>query len=150
MGMLERIADDMKTALKGGDKFRLETLRTLRAVLLEKQVERRPSGGMTGEDEIAALTSASKKRRESIDVYRKAGREDLAGQEERELAIIQEFLPQQLTAAEIEKIVQAVVAEQQASGQKDFGKVMPLVMKQLKGKADGKLVQETVKRLLGT
>ena len=150
MGMMEKIADDMKTAMKSGDKFRLETLRTLRAALLEKQVERRPSGGMTADDEVAALTSASKKRRESIDIFRQAGRNDLADQEERELGIIQEYLPKQLSAAEVEVLVKEIIAQQNAVGQKDFGKVMPLVMKQAKGRADGKIVQETVKRLLGS
>jgi uncharacterized protein YqeY len=149
MGLMEKIADDMKTALKSREQLRLETLRTLRAVLLEKQVEKRPSGGMTPDDEIAALTSASKKRKESIEIYRQHGRNDLAEQEEQELAIIQEYLPKQLSGLEIESVVSRVINETGVVTSKDFGKVMSAVMKELKGKADGKIIQESVKKLLG-
>jgi uncharacterized protein YqeY len=149
MTLLEKIADEMKKAMKSGEKLRLETLRMIRAGLLEKQVEKRPSGGITAEDEIAVLISASKKRKEAIEIYRKVGREDLAGQEEKELAIIQEYLPKQMSEADIESFVKKVITETSASSQKDFGNVMPLVMKELKGKADGRLVQELVKKYLG-
>ena len=149
MSLLENISDDMKKAMKSREKLRLETLRLIRAGLLEKQVEKRPSGGMTAEDEIAVLNSASKKRKESIEIYRKVGREDLAGQEEKELAIIQEYLPKQLSEEEVEGFIKKVITETSASSQKDFGKVMPLVMKELKGKADGRLIQELVKKHLG-
>lgn len=146
---MERIAEDMKAAMKSGEKLRLETLRTLRAGLLEKQVEKRPFGGMTPEDEIAVFISQSKKRKEAIEVYRQNGRNDLADQEEQELGIIQAYLPKQLSSAEIEDVVKKIIADTGASTAKDFGKVMPVVMKELKGKADGKIIQETVKKLLG-
>jgi uncharacterized protein len=149
MPLLEKISDEMKKALKSGEKLRLETLRMIRAGLLEKQVEKRPSGGMTEEDEIAVLISASKKRKESIEIYRKVGREDLAAQEEKELAIIQEYLPKQISNEEIEAFIKKIITEASATSQKDFGKVMPLVMKELKGKADGRVIQELVKKLLG-
>jgi uncharacterized protein YqeY len=149
MGMLETISEDLKAAMKGGDKLRLETLRSIRAALLEKQVEKRPHGGITAEDEMAVLISSSKKRKESISIFRANGREDLAGQEEKELAIIGEYLPKQLGAEEVTGVIKRIIAEMGASSQKDFGKVMPSVMKELKGKADGKLIQETVKQLLG-
>jgi len=135
--------------MKSGKKLRLETLRMIRAGLLEKQVEKRPSGGMTGEDEVAVLVAAAKKRKEAVTIYREKGREDLARTEEEELDIIQEYLPKQLSAAEIEELVKKAVSASGAATAKDFGKVMPLVMKELKGKADGKLVQEIVKRTLG-
>ncbi|OLD67557.1 MAG: glutamyl-tRNA amidotransferase [Ignavibacteria bacterium 13_1_40CM_2_61_4] len=149
MALLEKISDDMKVALKSGKKLRLETLRMIRAGLLEKQVEKRPSGGMTGEDEVAVLIAAAKKRKEAVTIYREKGREDLARTEEEELGIIQEYLPKQLTAAEIEELVKKTISASGAATAKDFGKVMPLVMKELKGRADGKLVQEIVKRTLG-
>ena len=149
MALLEKISDDMKVALKSGKKLRLETLRMIRAGLLEKQVEKRPSGGMTGEDEVAVLIAAAKKRKEAVTIYREKGREDLARTEEEELGIIQEYLPKQLTAAEIEELVKKTISASDAATAKDFGKVMPLVMKELKGRADGKLVQEIVKRTLG-
>jgi len=149
MGMMETIAEHMKVAMKSGEKLRLETLRTIRAGLLEKQVEKRPAGVMTPDDEIAVLTSAMKKRKEAILIYRQHGRNDLADQEEQELKIIQEYLPKQLSAEEVAEIVKQVIAATGAVSQKDFGKVMPAVMKEVKGKADGKMVQETVKKFLG-
>jgi uncharacterized protein len=149
MPLLEKISEDMKVAMKSGDKLRLETLRTIRAGLLEKQVEKRPSGGMTPDDETAVLISASKKRKEAIEIYRQHERNDLADQEEKELGIIQEYLPKQLSLSEIEEVIRKAIHDAEAISAKDFGKVMPVVMKELKGKADGKLIQETVKRLLG-
>src|SRR5579862_9104300 len=110
MPLLEKIAEDMKTAMKSGEKLRLETLRTLRAGLLEKQVEKRPSGGMTPEDEVSVLISASKKRKESISIYRQHGRNDLADTEAKELDIISEYLPKQLTENEILDIEKRIVS----------------------------------------
>lgn len=149
MTLIDKISEDLKVAMKSGDKLRLETLRTIKAGFLEKQVEKRPNGGISNEDEISVLISAAKKRKESIEIFRNAGRNDLADQEEKELGIIQEYLPKQLSSVEIEEIVRNKIIEIGAVGARDFGKVMPNVMKELKGKADGKLVQETVKKLLG-
>ena len=149
MGLMETIALDMKDAMKSGDKLRLETLRTIRAGLLEKQVEKRPSGGMTPEDELSVLNSALKKRKESSTIFRQNGRAELADQEDKEAKIIQEYLPKQLSEEEIVGLIRNVIQTVGASGAKDFGKVMPLVMKEVKGKADGKFVQESVKKLLG-
>lgn len=149
MALLDTIAEAMKIAMKSRDQLRLETLRTIRAGLLEKQVEKRPSGGMNAEDEVAVLLSASKKRKEAAEIYRQNKREDLAIQEERELAIIQEYLPQQVNPAEIEEVARKYILQTGSSTAKDFGKVMPLVMKELKGRADGKVIGEIVKSLLG-
>ena len=149
MALLETIADEMKRAMKSGQKLRLETLRTIRAGLLEKQVEKRPSGGMTPEDEIAVLLGASKKRKEAIEIYRTNNREDLATQEEQELQIIQEFLPRPLSDGEIEQVVKTIIAQSGAASARDFGKVMPAAVKEMKGKADGKKIQEIVKKMLG-
>lgn len=149
MPLLETISEHMKQAMKSRDKLRLETLRMIRAGLLEKQVEKRPTGGMTNEDEINVLISASKKRKEAIDIYKQNGREDLADQEEKELQIIQEYLPKQLTPLEVEQFIKTVINNEGATSQKDFGKIMSIVMKELKGKAEGKTIQENVKKLLG-
>lgn len=149
MGLIDKIGEDLKAAMKSGAKLRLETLRTIRAGLLEKQVEKRPAGGMTGEDEIVVLIAAAKKRKEAIEIYRQNGRDDLADTEQKELEIIQEYLPKQMSASEVETIVKRILTETGLSSPGDFGKVMPLAMKELKGKCDGKMVQETVKRLLG-
>ncbi|HUI63522.1 MAG TPA: GatB/YqeY domain-containing protein [Bacteroidota bacterium] len=150
MDLRQRISEDLKSAMKSGDKIRLETLRTIRAVLLEKEIEKRgPGPGMTPEDEVGVLMSAAKKRKESIELFRQGGRLDLAEQEEKELAIIQEYLPKQMTEEEIAVVIREAISQTGASAPGDFGKVMPLVMKQVKGKADGRIVQDLVKKSLG-
>ena len=149
MNLRERISEDLKSAMKSGDRIRLETLRTMRAVLLEKEIEKRGGPAMTAEDEVATLTSAAKKRKESIDLFTQGGRPELAHQEELELAIIQEYLPRQLTAEEVATLIREAVVQTGASGPADFARVMPLVMKQVRGKADGKVVQDLVKKALG-
>jgi uncharacterized protein len=150
MALKDTISQDLKNAMKSGEKLRLETLRTIRAALMEKEIEKRGSGNpMSPEDELGVLSTAAKKRRESIEQFQNGGRPELAEQERQELAIIQEYLPKQMSSEEIEKTVRDIVAQSGASGPGDFGKVMPQVMKQLKGKADGRLIQETVKKLLG-
>lgn len=151
MPLKEKISEDMKAAMKGGFKLRLETLRTLRAALIEKEIERRGSGTtMSPEDELGVLATAAKRRKESIEQFAKGGREDLVTQEREELRIIEEYLPKQLDRSAVESVVRAIIAETGASGPADFGKVMPAAMKQLKGKAEGKIVQELVKEILGT
>ncbi len=150
MALQDTISHDLKIAMKSGEKLRLETLRTIRAALKEKEIEKRGSGNpMTPEDELGVLTTAAKKRKESIEQFQNGGRPELADQERKELAIIQEYLPKQMSAEELEKAVREFVTQVGATGPGDFGKVMPQVMKQLKGKADGRLIQETVKKLLG-
>ena len=148
MTITEKIAHDMKLAMKTGQKHRLETLRTVRAQLLEKQVEKRPTGGMNNDDEISVLISASKKRKESIEIFQKHGRHDLADQESKELEIIQEYLPKQLTQEEVEIIVKETIASVGATSSKDMGKLMSALMQKLKGMADGKQVQETARKIL--
>lgn len=148
MGLKEILSKEIINATKTGNKIRLETIRGLRAILLEKEIEKRPNP-ITPDDEMGVLISSAKKRKESIEMYEKGGRTELAEKEKSELNIIEEFLPKQLTADEVETIIKRIVSESGANSQKDFGKVMPLVMKELKGKADGKLISDTVKKLLG-
>lgn len=150
MAVLEKISEDLKLAMKSGDKTRLETLRSIRAGLLEKQVEKRPTGGMTPEDELGVIIAASKKRKESIEVYNANGRNDLASQEEAELKVIMEYLPKQMSVEEVTDIVKKTITQVGATSDKDFGKVMGPLMKELKGKADGKLIQDTVKSVLAS
>jgi uncharacterized protein YqeY len=150
MSLKDTISQDLKNAMKSGEKLRLETLRTLRAALMEKEIEKRGSGNpMSPDDELGVLTTAAKKRKESIELFQNGGRPELADQERKELAIIQEYLPKQMSGEELDKAVRDIIAQSSATGPGDFGKVMPLVMKQLKGKADGRVIQETVKKLLG-
>jgi len=150
MPLKEKIAADLTAAMKAGEKLRLETLRTLRAALMEREIALRGEGKtLTPEDETGVLTSAAKRRRESIEQFQKGGRTDLVEQETAELAIISEYLPQALTPGELRAIVEEAVLQTGATGPADFGKVMPLVMKQAKGRADGRAVQEMVKQRLG-
>jgi uncharacterized protein len=150
VSLKEKISEEMKAAMKSGNKLRLETLRTVRAALMEKEIELRGNGTvLTADHETGVLNTAAKKRKESIEVFQKGGRADLADQEAKELVIIQEFLPKQLSDAEVETLIREVIGQTGAAGAGDFAKVMPLVMKQVKGKADGKMVQELVRKALG-
>lgn len=147
MTLNERITDDMKSAMRSGEKLKLDTLRLIRAQLIELS-KRGEAKEITPEDELAVLMSAVKKRKEAIELYRQGKREDLAQQEEKELEIINSYLPKQATREEAEQIIARLVAQTGAATAKDFGKVMPLAMKELKGRFDGKVVQELVKAKL--
>jgi uncharacterized protein len=150
MGLKEQISEQIQTAMKMPDKTRLETLRTLRAALMERDIEKRGTGSpMTPDDEMAVMMSAAKKRKESIEQFEKGGRAELADQERKELQIIEEYLPKQMQIGDIESTIDHIMKEVGAAGPGDFGKLMPAVMKQLKGKADGKVIQELVKKKLG-
>ncbi|MCS6808759.1 MAG: GatB/YqeY domain-containing protein [Bacteroidota bacterium] len=147
--MLSKVINEqMKAAMRSGDKQRLETLRSIRALILE--FEKSGAGrAMNTDDEQKILLSAAKKRKDAIEQYRAAHREDLAAKEEAELAIIQEFLPQQLSDSEVEAAVKVIIERVGAHTPQDLGKVMGAAMKELRGRADGSLVQAVAKRLLG-
>ncbi|HCA80298.1 MAG TPA: glutamyl-tRNA amidotransferase [Bacteroidetes bacterium] len=148
MTLSEQINTDLKAAMKSGDKTRLNTLRLLRAHFIE--LSKRGEGQtITPEEELSVLMTAMKKRKEAIEIYEKGGRLDLAQQERAESDIISSYLPKQLSPEETAEIINRIIGETGASTPKDFGKVMPLAMKELKGKVDGKLVQELVKSKLG-
>ena len=148
MTLNDQINNDLKAAMKAGERTKLETLRLLRAHMIE--LSKRGEGKeITPEEELSVLTAAMKKRKEAIEVYEKAGRTDLAQRERAELDVITSYLPKQLSPEEAAEIILRIIAQTGASGAKDFGKVMPLAMKELKGKIDGKQVQELVKAKLG-
>ncbi|MGB6648949.1 MAG: GatB/YqeY domain-containing protein, partial [Bacteroidota bacterium] len=136
MTLKEKVAADLQRAMKAGDRTRLETLRSVRAALLEKEKERGAQKDLSPDVELGVLTAAAKKRRESIEMFQKGGRDDLVEQEKSELAIIQEYLPKQLSEEELKETIKAVIAETGATSESDFGNVMPPVMKLVKGKAD--------------
>ena len=150
MSLINRISDDIKSAMKAKDKLRLETVRSVKKILLEKVVEARAKGNeeLSPEEELAALSQLAKQRRDSITQYLDAGRPELAEKEKQELEILQEYLPAQLSEAEVGAIVDKIIAQVGATGPRDMGKVMGPAMKELKGKADGKLVQNAVKQRL--
>ena len=150
MGLKEQIGEDIKTAMKAKDKVRLQTVRGIKKAILEKEVELRPKGQdtLTNEQEIELLSQQAKQRRDSIAQFKDAGRDDLAEKESQELAIIETYLPEQVSDEEVEKIIDELIASSGASSMKDLGKVMGPAMKQLKGKADGKKIQALVKSKL--
>jgi uncharacterized protein YqeY len=142
--VLEQIQQDVTVALKAGDRERTGALRMLANELQKAVKEARDQAP----DEVAVLQRERKRRLESAEAFREAGRDDLAGAEEREAAVIDEYLPEQMPDGELRKIVQDVVAESGASSQKDMGKVMSAVMPHVKGRADGKRVSAIVREVL--
>ena len=148
MALSEKIKDDLKAAMKSGDSIKLNTIRSIRSRIIELS-KRGTGSSITIEDELTILLSETKKRKEALEMYQKAGRTDLADQEQRELEIINEYLPKQMSKEEAEDIVKKIIQEVGAVSAKDFRKVMPAAMKELKGKIDGKVVQEVVKQQLG-
>ena len=147
MNLSEKIKADLKDSMKSGDKVRLQTLRSIRALILE--FEKSGTGKkFNEEEEIKLLSTAAKKRKESIEEYNKAGREDLANKEEAELNVIMSYLPKQLTEDEIFAEVKKLSESLDARTKEDFSKLMPAAIKVLKGKADGKLVNEIINELL--
>ena len=147
MSLKEKINNDLKEAMKSGDKTRLSVVRSIRALILEFE----KSGAakeLTAEDELKMLITASKKRKDSIEQFRNAGRIELADQEEAELKILMDYLPKQMTEEEVKLEVVRIASEIGSKSKEDFPRLMPLVMKELKGKADGKIVKSIVENLL--
>jgi len=141
-----RIQEDLKAAMKSGDTQRKDALRMLAAAI--KQVEIDSRAEPSEEQVYGILMSEAKKRRDSIDEARKAGRNDIADHEQMELGLIESYLPQQLTRAELEAEAQKAIAESGAKSAKEMGNVMKVLMPRVKGRADGKLVNEVVRSLL--
>lgn len=144
----QRILDDIKTAMKAGEKSRLATLRLMSAAIKQREVDDRID--LAEDDVIALLDKMLKQRRESIEQYSKAGRDDLVAVEQTESDLIKTYLPEQLTEAEIGQIVDSAVSETGASSVKDMGKVMGLVKPQMQGRADMSSVSKIIKAKLNT
>lgn len=149
MALEQTINEALKEAMKNGDKIRTTTLRSIRASIIEFN-KSGAARAMTEDDELKILSSAAKKRKDAIEIYQNAGRTDLANNEQAELDIIQEFLPKQITEEEITKAIKSIIEKIGAKDMKDVGKVMGSAMKELKGKADGNIVQKIVKDLLAS
>ncbi len=148
MTLEEKITADMKTALKSGRKEELSALRTLLSQIKDERIKQRPKRDIDDEDMMRVLLSAQKKRKESIEMYLAGGRDDLVEKEKQELSVIGRYLPEQLSKDEILEIVNQVINESGATSMKDMGKVMGAAMAKLKGKADGKVVQDLVRERL--
>jgi len=148
MSLKEKITEDLTASMKAQNAFRTETLRSIRAEIL-KMDKSGMDREMNEEEELGLLNRQAKMRKESIEMFESAGRSDLVERETKQLEIINEYLPKQLSREEAEAIVDNEIKESGAAGAKDIGKVMGPVMKELKGKFDGKIIQEIVKSRLG-
>ncbi|MBE7415904.1 MAG: GatB/YqeY domain-containing protein [Deltaproteobacteria bacterium] len=147
MGLRDDINRDMVAAMKSGDKDRLSTLRMLLSAIKYKEVDAKHQLG--DEEVVSVLSTLIKQRQDSIEQFSKGGREDLVQKESKEVEVLKGYLPPQLSADEVRDIIKKAAQETGASGPKDMGKLMKAVMPLVKGKADGKLVNDIVKEVLG-
>lgn len=148
MTLYDKVSEDIKAAMKARDKVRLETLRNIKKVFLEAKTAPGANDTLEDADALKILQKLAKQGRESAQTYIDNGRQDLADDELAQAAVIEEYLPKQLSEAEIEVEVKKVIAETGAHGMKDMGRVMGVVTKQLAGRADGRAISTVVKRLL--
>ena len=150
MSLKDRVSDEIKTAMKAKDKLRLETVRGIKKVIIEKESEIRGKGReeLNEDEEMAIVMQLAKQRRDSIKQFTDAGRTELADKEAKELEILEEYLPAQLSDADIEAAVDEAIAQTGGGSMRDMGKVMGPVMAKLKGQADGNKVQTIVKSKL--
>lgn len=147
MEIREKIMNDMKTAMREKDQVRLEAIRFLQAAIKNREIEVRPNP-ITADDVLSVIKKMVKQRKESMDQYQAANRQDLVDKEAAELKIIETYLPAQMSKEQIEKIVADVIAETKASSIKDMGSVMKAVIAKTAGAADNKLVSEAIKSKL--
>lgn len=147
MSLKQRLTDDMKAAMKGGEKERLGTIRLINAAIKQREVDERIT--LDDTQVLAVLEKMLKQRKDSVTQYEGAGREDLAAVERAEMDVIQAYMPAQLSAGEIEAIVAKAIADAGATSAKDMGKVVGLVKPQVAGRADMGQISALVKQKLG-
>ncbi|MEO6539399.1 MAG: GatB/YqeY domain-containing protein [Ferruginibacter sp.] len=148
MSLENQIMTEMKEAMKARNEGVLRALRAIKAEIIKARTEPGAAGEIDEATEQKFLQKMMKQRRDSLDIFEKQGREDLASKEKEEMAVIEKFLPKQLDEAEMKVIIKQIVAETGASSPADMGKVMGVASKQLAGKADGKMISTIVKELL--
>ncbi|MCB0283476.1 MAG: GatB/YqeY domain-containing protein [Calditrichae bacterium] len=148
MSLENQLREDMKQALKSGEKDKLTTLRTTISQVKDERI--RLMRDLTDADVITVLTRAVKSRKDSIEMYQKGNRQDLVDKETKELEVIQAYLPEQMSEDDVKKELVAIIEATGANDAKDIGKVMGQAMSRLKGKADGKLVQQLARTLLSS
>jgi uncharacterized protein len=148
--ILERIQSEMATAMKSKDAETLSTLRMLKTALMEVKTKKAKDASLSADEEIETLQRYVKKRREAIEEYGKLGRADVVAKEEQEIAVTMRFLPQPVSDDELRAAVAAAVKESGATGPREMGKVIGLVMAQVKGRAEGAQVSKLVKEALGS
>lgn len=148
MSLEEQVMSGMKDAMKSKDEAMLRGLRAIKAEIIKAKTEPGANGQVTAESELKLLQKMMKQRKDSLDIYQQQGRADLAQKEQEEIAIIEKFLPQQLSEEELKEALKSIIASVGAAGPQDMGKVMGVATKQLAGKTDGKAISAAVKTLL--
>lgn len=150
MSLQDQVMSEMKTAMKAKDTVALESLRAIKSAILLAKTDKGGGGELSEEDEVKLVQKLVKQRKDSAAIFTEQGRDDLAAPELAQVAIIEKFLPEQLTEEEIEKVVVMTIDSIGASGMQDMGKVMGMVSKELAGQADGKTISTIVKAKLGS
>ncbi len=148
MGLELKIATALKEAMKSKNQTALTALRAVKSAILLHKTQKSSDGEMSQEDEMKILQKLVKQRKDSADIYKSQGRNDLADPELKEVEIIQQFLPEALSEDEVKEVVKSIIDETRAQGMKDMGKVMGISTKRLMGKADGKLISTIVREFL--
>ena len=141
-----QLSEDLKMTMKAGEKDKTETLRTLRAQIKDARIKKGDDLETAEEEQV--LMTAAKRRKESIEMFKEGNREDLVAKEQFQLDLIQTYLPEQMSEEEVEKIVNETVSSLNVSGMSELGRVMGALMPKVKGKADGKIVQQKVRDAL--
>lgn len=148
MALFEQISEDIKSAMKARDKVRLETLRNIKKVFLEAKTAPGANDTLEDADALKIIQKLAKQGKESAATFAQQNRQDLADAELAQVAVIESYLPQQLSEAEIEERVRAIIAETGATSMRDMGRVMGIASKQMAGVADGRVISAIVKKAL--
>ena len=148
MSLVDRINNDLKEAMKAKDKDKLMALRAIKSALLMAQTEKGATGDISEDAELRILQKQLKQRRESAELYKTQGRDDLYEKELAEAAIIEQYMPQMMSPEELKAAIASIIADLGASGMQDMGRVMGVASKQLAGKAEGRDISTVVKQLL--
>ncbi|MCL2649499.1 MAG: GatB/YqeY domain-containing protein [Candidatus Azobacteroides sp.] len=148
MNLFDKISEDIKAAMLAKDKIRLEALRGAKKEFLEAKTAKGSDGELTDETAVKIIQKMVKQRKDSANIYTEQNRPELAEKELTEVVVLEEYLPKQMTPEELETALKAIIEKTGASSAKDMGKVMGIASKELAGKAEGRAISETVKKLL--
>jgi hypothetical protein len=148
MSLEQKVMADLKTAMLAKDEKALRALRAIKSAIILAKTAEGAGGEIKEEEEIKLLQKLVKQRKDSLEIYEKQNREDLASKEKEEIEVIEKFLPKQMDAAELKSVIEKIISETGASSPSDMGKVMGIANKQLAGKAEGKTIAGIVKELL--
>lgn len=151
MNILEQLTQDIAASMKSkeeGHDLRTSTLRMIKAAVKNAEIAKRGKDDLTEDDIVSILSTMVKQRKESVDQYVAAGRQDLADKEDREISIIREYLPKQLSSEELDAVIRTTIQETGVTSMKEIGRLMKDLMPKVKGKADGKVVNQKIKEIL--